>query len=275
MRARTAASQRGSVLLLTALLMLLLAGCAGLAVDVQDAYAVRGMLQHAVDDGALSARRWSAQADDSPGGRAAGVAAGAVAEALRVVQQDLQSQGLAGASGVDAALTPGGLVLVARARVRTFFVVLFGIPYWHPEARAEAALWTPPASPPVAGPKGSASVPPSAGAIAAFGASSGGGGNGGAAAAGPPSPSGLQDSPPSSDVTAPGPADVGPCNCDGIAAGDPQAARDALERMGASPASPGPYEGDLTSAMGFGEMQAAPGGGSPSDGGGGTGGEGP
>lgn len=267
-----AASERGSVLPLTALLMLLLAGCAGLAVDVQNAYAVRGMLQHAVDDGALSARRWSAQVDDTPGGRAAGVAAEAVAEALRVVRQDLQSQGLADASGVDAVLAPGGLVLVARARVRTFFVTLFGIPYWLPEARAEAALWTPRAgSPPPTGPEGGAPVPPAGGTIA--GASQGEGGNGGPVPAGPAP--GPPDSPPSSDVTALGPGDAGgPCNCDGIAAGDPQTARDALERMGATPTSPGPFEGDLTSAMGFGAMQEAPGG-FPSDGGDGTGGEGP
>ncbi len=95
--------ERGSVLLLLAALMLVIFGFAGLAVDVRNGYVVRSMLQHAVDDGALSALRWSAQVFDSLGAQDVFVGQ-AVQESLSVAQQELQSQGLSGISSVKASV---------------------------------------------------------------------------------------------------------------------------------------------------------------------------
>ncbi len=248
------------MLFLASLLVAIAIGFAGLAVDVRNGYVVRTMLQHAVDDGALSAQRWSAQVRDTPGGGSPDALSGAVAEGMRAVQRELQANGVAGISSAGATLTGGRLTLAARAHVRTFFLPLFGIGSWLPEAQADAVLWAPGMSalPAVSSPGGSAPAGPSQ--IAPMGSVTGlSAGEGGGVAA-PDFGTGAALSPDS--AAPPGGAspdqtgDANPCNCDAIAAGDPQAAREALDRVGATPADPGPFQGDLTSAMGFGEMQS-------------------
>ncbi len=260
-----AAGERGSILLLVALLMGALLGCAGLAVDVRNGYVVRAMLQHAVDDGALSARRWGVQIDDGPGASPAAIASGAAVEAMQVVRRDLAAQGIEAISSPSVTLGAGRLLVAARARVPTFFLGLFGIPFWVPRAQAEAPLWDIPAGPSVGGAGGAgggaAGMPPQG-----VPAVEGGDRGDRRAGAGATQPSGSAGPQAQTDVQAPGQADaMGPCNCDAIAAGDPQAARDALERMGITPGAPGPFQGDLTSAMGFGAMQSGPGGDAPPD----------
>src|SRR5579884_2068779 len=145
-----AAGERGSILLLVALLMGALLGCAGLAVDVRNGYVVRAMLQHAVDDG--------------PGASPAAIASGAAVEAMQVVRRDLAAQGIEAISSPSVTLGAGRLLVAARARVPTFFLGLFGIPFWVPRAQAEAPLWDIPAGPSVGGAGGAgggaAGMPP-------------------------------------------------------------------------------------------------------------------
>lgn len=238
-----------------AVLLPVIIGFAGVAVDVRNGYLVRAMLQHAVDDGALSALRWSAQAGDAPG-RGPGTVSEAVAEAVRIVRQELRSDGITAISDVVATVFGRHLTITAGAHVPTFFLTIFGIGHWSPRVRADAALWAP---------RALSMVPPSEGGRLEFIALSApvirGEGNSAldvlaqeVSASGPASP-GTSSSP---DPGTPTDA-AGPCNCDAIAAGDPQTARDALDRMGATPADPGPFGGDLTSAMGFGDMQSSPG----------------
>ena len=233
---RRGAGERGGVMLLVALLLPVVLGFAGAAVDVGNAYAVRSMLQHAVDDGALSAERWSTQAADGAGVSAPAVLQAAASEALRVAQDELGSAGLA-ASIVTAAPSAAGLTLAAEARVPTFFLGLFGIPAWTVVARSDAPWWTAPTSS-AAGPSGGT-----------LGGDNGPAGLGETADAGGEAPE-----PAAAEAAEP----VGPCNCDSIAAGDPAAAAAALESMGATPTNPGPFAGDLTAAMGFGAMQSSP-----------------
>lgn len=281
---------------LASVLVAVAIGFAGLVVDVRNGYVVRAMLQRAVDDAALSAQRWSAQAGDTPAGGAANAIAGAVAEAMRVVDQELRSENVAGISVTSATLTGGHLTLRSRARVRTFFLPLFGIGFWLPDVRADIALWAP--ATPASGTSGqgagssgggstvvemlgsTGSVPaPPPGGFEPMGPSQIGlwrvgaglpAGDGSGMAAAAISPAGVAASPDTSASMAAAPPDgvssAEPCNCDAIAAGDPVTAREALDRMGVTPGNPGPFEGDLTSAMGFGEMQSGADGGGGADG---------
>ena len=123
-----------------------LLGFAALAVDVANAYVVRGILEHAVDDGARTAQRWSAQVDD-PGMDSGAVQAQAVSAAIATAQRDLRAHGLAGAAVVGTAVAGSRLRIAARARVRTWFLRVLGIASWLPSASADVALWT--AAPPV------------------------------------------------------------------------------------------------------------------------------
>jgi len=250
------------VLPLVSILMMIMMGFAGLAVDVRNGYVVRSMLQHAVDDGALSALRWSTQIFDSPTRGFESVSREAVREAVRVAQQELHAHGVSEISRVTTTFADGHLTLEASARVPTYFTALFGIDHWIPRARSNTMLWAPQQ---VAAPGGPPTVVPGPGVLQVFSLPPvpsewqphegnlhdvpGGGWEIGGQ--GPGSPEGL--SPDSADTS-------GPCNCDGIAAGDRRSAREALDRMGASPADRGPFGGDMTSEMGFGEMQSHAGG---------------
>lgn len=253
--------ERGSVLLLAAVLMAITVGFAGLAVDVRNGYIVRSILQHAVDDGALSALRWSMQVYDSPQADPDSVARAAAQEALRVAQQELLSQGVSGISRVQADLTAGHLTLTASASVPTYFTALFGVSRWFPRVRADAALWTPlsiSASPPalrLAGP-----VPMEPAPLSGLSAGTGPGeGNGNGGSRPESTPTGTEPGSPGSPSSADSLGDAGPCNCDAVAAGDPRSAREALERMGVTPADPGPFQGDITSQLGLGDMQSTAG----------------
>ncbi len=256
--ARVVRDERGSVLLLVAVLMIIVMGFAGLAVDVRSGYVVRSILQHAVDDGALSALRWSMQVYDSPQADPDGVAWAAAQEALRIARQELHSQGVSGISRVEAALAAEHLTLTASASVPTYFATLFGVGHWVPRVRADTALWTPPpvsASPPAlrfAGPALMGLAP-----VAELSAGTGPGeGNGNGGSRPESTPTGPEPGSPGSPSSADPQGTSGPCNCDAIAAGDPQSAREALERMGVTPADPGPFEGDMTSQLGLGDMQS-------------------
>jgi Flp pilus assembly protein TadG len=135
-----------------------LLGFAALAVDVANGYVVRGILQHAVDDAAVTAQRWSAQVDDvgvDPGT----VQAQAVAAAIAVAQRDVQAHGLGGVTAVDAAVAGSRLRIAARASVRTWFLQALGITTWLPSASSEVALWTPASPPGTAGPIPAATLP--------------------------------------------------------------------------------------------------------------------
>ncbi len=311
--------------LLSALLIILI-GCAGLAVDVRNGYVVRAALQHAVDDGAVSAQRWSAQATDAPGAGVSNVVSGAVAEGLRIVWHELRSRGIGGISVATAILAGGHLTLAAQARVPTFFLTPFGLRFWVPQARADVVLQSGAAAGSIqgagTGPSGQSArlqvtlLPPGfAGAgLAGAGPTAAGFeqfGGAGFAASGPgsmlgpgfvlvpgsfavapgggsvithslpengavPEPAGISS--PGGPSGPPGPAspdDIGvpgACNCDGIVAGDPQTARDILQRMGVTPADPGPFSGDLTSEIGLREMQSSGSGGAGGLGGDGVGG---
>jgi len=270
---RPRATERGSVLLLVAVLLPALLGFAGAAVDVRDGYVVRSMLQHSVDDGVLSAQRWSAQANDLSGEAPGAIAQDAVAEALRVARQELAAEGL-GAATVLATPSGASLAMTAEVRVPTFFLAFFGLSHWNVAAQADAALWAGQVNgPQTAGApqSGLPQLPPAPGAASgpaapgawglgvfgAPGAAAGGdsGSNGFAASSGPSEPSGA----PQGASSSPDAVDaVGPCNCDSIVAADPAAAAAALEGMGVTPSNPGPYAGDFTAGMGFGEMQSAP-----------------
>jgi Flp pilus assembly protein TadG len=261
-------SERGSILLLAALMMMVILGSAGLTIDVRNGYVVRAMLQHAVDDGARSALRWSVQGEDTPGGVVA-IAPEAVAEALRVAGTDLASAGIAAMSSATATLTGGHLVVAAHSRVPTFFLGLFGIPAWYPEARAGAVLPIPMtlSSSAAGGVNGTVAAGPGlqfpgpAPFLPVTGPPGGDHGLWNGSASAGPSPGSATT--PSAGAPLGQAQPAGPCSCDAIAAGDPQSARDALERMGITPGAPGPFEGDLTSGMGFGAMQSASPGGEP------------
>lgn len=305
-------------------LLIVLIGCAGLAVDVRNGYVVRAALQHAVDDGAVSAQRWSAQATDTPDARVSDVVSGAVAEGLRIAWQGLRSRGVGGISIATATLAGGHLTLSAQARVPTFFLSPFGLRFWVPRVRADVEVQASGAAagsiqgagtglsgetarvqvtllPPGFEVAGLAGVGPTAagfeqiggaGPLAtgpgsmpgpglvlvpgSFAVAPGGGGviahslpETGAV----PEPTGISS--PGGPPGPPSPASpddvgiAGACNCDGIVAGDPQTARDILQRMGVTPADPGPFSGDLTSEIGLSEMQS-----SGSGGAGGLGGDG-
>ncbi|HEV2439488.1 MAG TPA: pilus assembly protein TadG-related protein [bacterium] len=155
-------------------ILVVLLGFAALAVDVANAYVVRGILQHAVDDAARTAQRWSAQVDD-PGVDPGAVQAQAVAAASSTARRDIEAHGLAGVTVVETALVGSRLRIAARASVRTWFLRVLGIASWLPSASSDAALWAavPPASstaapsvavgtpafPPVAGPLPSVTLP--------------------------------------------------------------------------------------------------------------------
>jgi hypothetical protein len=250
--------ERGGSLLLFAVLLPAVIGFAGLAVDVRNGYAVHTVLQHAVDDGALTALRWGDQVDSGVPGPSPKV----IAEALRVVRDDLEAQGIP-SFNVDTTLTEGAFTVRATSRVPTYFLPLFGLRSWTIQAHA-AAPWgrpsgaqtplvllveAPSGNPGTVGGQGASSysVPGGDNAL-------GGGGEGGRS-------SGLVDerSPATreADTTATvDQAPPGPCNCDGIVAGDPQTAREALDRMGVTPADPGPFQGDFTAEMGLQDMSA-------------------
>ncbi len=123
-----------------AVLLPVLLGFAGAAVDVRNGYVVRSMLQHAVDDGAVSAQRWSAQAEDTAGDPS-GVLAASAAEALAVARQELASEGMAGAANVTATLSGAEIAVTAQSRVPTFFLRVLGIDAWTVAAAADAPLW--------------------------------------------------------------------------------------------------------------------------------------
>lgn len=122
--------------------LMVLCGFAALGVDVANGYAVKNMLQYAVDDGARTAQRWSAQIAD-PGVNPAAVQAQAAAEAMSTAQRDLAAEGLAGTTVVDEVCSGSQLRITARAKVGTWFLRVLGIPSWNPAASAGTALWTP------------------------------------------------------------------------------------------------------------------------------------
>lgn len=122
-------------------MLVTLLGFAALAVDVANGYAAQGMLQHAVDDAARTAQRWSAQVDD-PGADPAAVQAQAVAAAIATAQRDLAAQGL-GNAVVQADFADPQLHIAARASVGTWFLRALGITSWSPSASSDVALWTP------------------------------------------------------------------------------------------------------------------------------------
>ena len=125
---------------LAAMLVVLL-GCAGLAVDVANAYVVRGILQYAVDDAARTAQRWSTQVDD-PGADPAAVQAQAVAAGIAAARRDVQAHGLAAVTVVGTARNGPRVRIAARASVPTWFLRAFGVPSWVPSASADVVLWT-------------------------------------------------------------------------------------------------------------------------------------
>lgn len=119
-----------------------LLGFTALAVDVANGYVVRGILQHAVDDAALTARRWSAQVDD-PGVDPGAVRAQAVAAAIAVARRDVRAHGLGDVTAVDATVAGSRLRIAARASIRTWFLQALGIATWLPSASSDVVLWTP------------------------------------------------------------------------------------------------------------------------------------
>ncbi|HKX17351.1 MAG TPA: pilus assembly protein TadG-related protein, partial [bacterium] len=137
---------------MVAVVLTTLLGFTGLAVDVANGYVARAILQHAVDDGALTAQRWSAQVDD-PGADPSTVQNQAVAAALETARRDIEAQGLAGATAVEAAVTGSHLRIAARASIRTWFLRPLGVATLAPSASADTVLWTaaPSAGPPAGG----------------------------------------------------------------------------------------------------------------------------
>lgn len=133
-----------------------LLGFTALAVDVANAYVVRGILEHAVDDAARTAQRWSAQVDD-PGADPGAVQAQAAAAAIDTARRDIQAHGIAGVTVVESALAGSRLRIAARASIRPWFLPIAGVTSWLPSASADVALWTP-ASPAAA--SWSAAPPP-------------------------------------------------------------------------------------------------------------------
>lgn len=146
--------------------LILLLGCAGLAVDVANGYVVRGILQNAVDDAARTAQRWSTQVDD-PGANPETVQVQAVAAALATARRDVRAHGLAAATVVDGVLAGSRLRITARAAVNTWFLRALGVTSWTPAAAAEVVLWTAarrsalPAGAPPGAPLAPPVVPPS------------------------------------------------------------------------------------------------------------------
>ena len=133
-----------------AVVLTTLLGFAALAVDVANGYVARAILQHAVDDGALTAQRWSAQVDD-PGADPNAVQNQAVAAALETARRDIAAQGMAGATAVEAAVAGSHLRIAARASIRTWFLRSFGVATLAPAAAADTVLWTAPSAGPSAG----------------------------------------------------------------------------------------------------------------------------
>jgi putative Flp pilus-assembly TadE/G-like protein len=129
------------ILAILGAILVALLGFTALAVDVANGYVVRGILQHAVDDAALTAQRWSAQVDD-PGVDPAAVQAQAMSAALDTARRDIQAQGLASVTVVDAAVAGSRLRIAARASIRTWFLGALGIASWLPSASSDVALWT-------------------------------------------------------------------------------------------------------------------------------------
>lgn len=124
-----------------AVMLTTLLGFTALAVDVANGYVARAILQHAVDDGALTAQRWSTQADD-PGADPSAVQTQAVAAALETARRDIDAQGLAGAAAVEAVVAGSRLRIAARASIRTWFLRPFGVATLAPSASADTVLWT-------------------------------------------------------------------------------------------------------------------------------------
>ncbi len=125
----------------TGVTLAILLGFTALAVDIANGYVARSILQHAVDDGAVTAQRWSAQVDD-PGADPGAVEAQAVAAALDSARRDIAAQGLAGVTAVEAAVAGPRLRIAARASIRTWFLRPFGITTLAPSASSDTALWT-------------------------------------------------------------------------------------------------------------------------------------
>jgi hypothetical protein len=127
--------------------LVVLCGFAALAVDVANGYVVRGMLQHAVDDGVLTAQRWSTQVDD-PGTNPEALQGQAVAAAIATAQRDLQAQGLGGAA-VNGTLTGSAFRLEAQVPIAAWFLRIFGIASWSAAASSQAVLWAPASAAPL------------------------------------------------------------------------------------------------------------------------------
>lgn len=121
--------------------LLVLAGFAAAAVDVANGYVAQGILQHAVDDAARTAQRWSAQVDDS-GTDAGAVEARAIAKAVDTAHRDVDAHGLSAVTVVQTGLAGSRLRIAARAAIRTWFLRAFGIKTWFPSASSDVALWT-------------------------------------------------------------------------------------------------------------------------------------
>ncbi|GEM_PF-1200943 len=256
-----AAGEAGAAVLLLAVLLPVLLGFVGAAVDVRNGYVVRSMLQHAVDDGAVSAQRWSAQAEDAVGDPS-GVLAASAAEALAVARRELASEGIATTASVTATLSGAEIAVTAQSRVPTFFLRALGIHAWTLAAAANALLWggrtAASSGAPVTGPSSASSAPfvqgPSLPGSLPTGAPREGNNGGNDTTASPAASSpGAAAPAPDGAAAADTPA---ACNCDAIAAGDPATAAAALDRMGVTPADPGPFAGDLTSELGLGAMQS-------------------
>ena len=142
--------------------LVILLGFTALAVDIANGYVARSILQHAVDDGAVTAQRWSAQVDD-PGVDPGAVRAQAVAAALDTARRDIAAQGLAGVTAVEAAVAGPRLRIAARASIRTWFLRPFGITTLAPSASSDTGLWTAvspaPVFPPALGPVPTVALP--------------------------------------------------------------------------------------------------------------------
>jgi hypothetical protein len=172
-------------------MLAVLLGCTGLAVDVAHGYVVRGMLQHAVDDGARTAQRWSTQVDD-PGVDPAAVQRQAVAAALDTVRRDLTAEGLAGATVIDTRMAGPQLNIAARASIPTWFISVIGVTSWTPSASSTVALWMPepiaPAAPPPGAGMPAPAFPPTAGTPPSLTLSEGAPGAGGTQTGAGPEP---------------------------------------------------------------------------------------
>ncbi|HEV2282797.1 MAG TPA: hypothetical protein VGX75_10485 [bacterium] len=176
-------------------------GFTALAVDVANGYVARGILQHAVDDAALTARRWSAQVDD-PGVDPGAVRSQAVAAAIAVARRDVQAHGLGDVTALDATVAGSRLRIAARASIRTWFLQALGIATWLPSASSDVTLWTPAAPAGHAGPAPSVTLPESPGGA--------GGAQQGEAAPEPAPSDGSSGAPPDSPASGGGDIMEGP-----------------------------------------------------------------